>query len=212
MTGLTEANHRRDLFEETGVDEGVQPQLEMLFLQLVVDGRAAHARQTLVVDDLDPLPLFHPEDDQLADNTVRQHVILQLDGEVIEKTGSPQPAEVREDDLFGVVVIQDPAADRRLARSELDVVDVGLRINERRATLRLEAERIREDNRGRAGWRQPRRLRDLHATHGREYGRRGRRLLARRARRSRGSRCPRFADRQGQDKRDVDPRVHRVRT
>ena len=88
-----------DLADQRRVDEGVEPDLRVRFLQLLVDLRGLDLLRADVVDDLDALPLLHVVGDQLADHAVREHVVVGLDREVVEEVGGPQPLEVVADDL-----------------------------------------------------------------------------------------------------------------
>ncbi len=53
-----------------------------------------------VVDDLDPLPLFHAVHDDLAQDAVRVPHVVHLDDEVVEEVRPPQPLEVGDRDLL----------------------------------------------------------------------------------------------------------------
>ena len=55
-----------------------------------------------VVDDLDALPLLHVVGDELADDAVRERVVADLDRQVVEEVGVPQPLEVVAGSIFSV--------------------------------------------------------------------------------------------------------------
>ncbi len=112
----------------------------MLFsFSALFDLRLVDLLQALVVDDLDPLPLLHVVDDQLADDAVRERVVLDPDGQVIEEVGRPQPLEVFANDLLGRLVVGHPPVRRADWPAQLDVVEVGVRLDDREATLLFEA-------------------------------------------------------------------------
>ena len=126
----------------------------VLFLQLLVDLRHFDLLGADVVDDLDALPLLHVVGDELADHAVGEGVVLDVDPEVVEEVRVPQTMEVVEDGLLARIVVRDPDALGRPARFQLDVIQVGLRVDERRAALRLEAGRDQVDDRARTGGRE----------------------------------------------------------
>jgi hypothetical protein len=53
-----------------GIDEGVEPDLDALVAELFFDFRLIDLVGADVVDDLDPLPLLHVVEDDLADDPV----------------------------------------------------------------------------------------------------------------------------------------------
>ena len=118
---------RRHAADLAGIDEGVEPDRDALLLQLLFDLRLVDFLQTLVVDDLDPLALLHVVDDHLADDAVREAVILDADREVVEEVRRPQALEVFADDLLGRFVVRNPlVVGSRSAGTALDVVQVGV--------------------------------------------------------------------------------------
>ena len=165
------ADDARHLANEAGIDEGVEPDLRVRVLQLLVDLRRLDGLAADVIDDLDALPLLHVVGDDLADRAVGELVVGRLDEQVVEEVRVPETVEVLFDRLLGGIVVGDPDAFGRPALFQLDVIQIGLRLDYRRAALRLEAGAEGEDDRRRAG----RRLR----------ARRGRLLAAERDRRKR---------------------------
>ena len=114
--------------------------------------------QALVVDDLDPLALLHVVDDHLADDAVREAVVLDPDRQVVEEGRRPQPLEVLANRLLDCLVVGNPLARDR--RPKLDVVQVGVGLDHRIAALLLEAEDDPEDHRSGTGRREVRGGRD----------------------------------------------------
>ena len=165
------AHDPRDLPNEARIDERVEADLGVRVLQLFVDLRRLDGLRADVVDDLDALPLLHVVGDDLADRAVGELVVGRLDEQVVEEVRVPETVEVLFDRLLGGIVVGDPDAFGRPALFQLDVIKIGLRLDHRRAALRLEAGAEGEDDRRRAG----RRLR----------ARRGRLLAAERDRRKR---------------------------
>jgi hypothetical protein len=139
----TFANQRR-------IDERVEADLRVRLFQLLVDLRDLDLLRSGVVDDLDALPLLHVVGHHLADGSVGELVVGDLDEQVVEEVGVPQPVEIVLDDFLGGVGVRDPLPLRRRAGFQLDVIEVGLRFDDRRAALRLEARRDVEDDRTRA--------------------------------------------------------------
>ena len=122
--------------EEVAVEERVEPQLEPAHPELIVDVGALEnldrrALPVLVVDDLDPLALLHVVGDQLADHAVGEGVVRGLDREVLEEVRGPEALEVVEHPPFGLVGIRHPDPVARPARLGLDVIEIGLRFDER---------------------------------------------------------------------------------
>ena len=66
LLGHQAADDALDAPDQPGIDERVETDLEVLFLQLVVDLRLLDLLAALVVDDLDALALLHLVDDALA--------------------------------------------------------------------------------------------------------------------------------------------------
>ncbi len=135
-----------DLAHEARVDEGVEADLGVRVLQLLVDLRGFDLLRADVVDDLDALPLLHVVGDDLADRPVGELVVADVDPEVVEEIGVPQPVEVVQDGLLARVVVVDPLVLRRGAELLLDVIQVGLRVDDRGVSLRLEARGDEEDH------------------------------------------------------------------
>ena len=115
-----------------GIDEGVEADLGVRVLQLLVDLRDLDLLRPDVVDDLDALPLLHVVGDDLADRPVGELVVADVDPEVVEEIGVPQAVEVVLDGLLARVVVGDPLVLRRGAELLLDVIQVGLRLDDRR--------------------------------------------------------------------------------
>ena len=65
-----------DLPDQAGIDERVEADLRVGFLQLLVDLRDLDLLGADVVDDLDALPLLHVVGDDLADHAVGELVVL----------------------------------------------------------------------------------------------------------------------------------------
>ncbi len=93
-----------------------------------------------VVDDLDPLPLLHVVDHDLPDHAIREAHVAHLGNQIVEEVRAPQPLEVGNDCPFGIVVVRRPDIRGRPAHAlrQLDVVDVGVRLDHREAALLLE--------------------------------------------------------------------------
>ena len=135
-----------DLPDQAGIDEGVETDHRVVFLQLLVNLRDLDLLRSDVVDDLDALPLLHVVGDDLADRPVGELVVAGVDPEVVEEVGVPQPVEVVDDHLLGRVVVRQPDAFRRPALFQLDVIEIGLRLDDRRVALGFEAGRDEEDD------------------------------------------------------------------
>src|SRR4051812_17661299 len=147
------ADDPRHLANETRVDERVEADLRVRVLQLLVDLRDFDFLRADVVDDLDALPLLHVVGDDLPDGAVRERVVIRLEEEVVEEVGVPQPMEVFLDGLLAAVVVRNPDAFGRAALFQLDVIEIRLRLDHRRAALPFEARAEGEDDRRRAGGR-----------------------------------------------------------
>ena len=145
------ADDAGDLADQAGIDEGVEADLGVGVLQLLVDLRRLDLLGADVVDDLDALPLLHVVGHDLADRAVGELVVADVDEQVIEEVRVPQPVEVLEDDLLAVVVPGNPHALRRQAGLQLDVIEVGLGLDDRGVALGLEARRDEQDHRSAAG-------------------------------------------------------------
>ena len=113
------------------VEERIEPERDSQLLHLLVDLGAFHLARPGVVDDLDPRPLFHVVDDPLADHPVRVGIVVHLNPQVVQEVGRPQPLEVVEQHLFRGVGVGRPDAVTRPAGLCLDVIQVGLRLDER---------------------------------------------------------------------------------
>ncbi len=150
------AQHRLDAADHTVVHERVEAQLEAALAQLLLDLRAIDLLAALVVGDLDPLALLHVIRHELADDTVGEGVIADLDAKVIEEAGRPETLEVVADRLFGLLVVGHPDALRRLTRAQLHVIEVGLRLDRRDVALGHEAGTHDPDDRPGIGRRQVR--------------------------------------------------------
>ncbi len=133
------AHDALDLSDEAWIDEGIEPDDRVRVFQLLVDLRHFELLRPDVIDDLDALALLHVVGQDLADRAIRERVVLDVDEEVIEEVRAPQPMEIFLDRFFGLVRIRNPYAFRRAALLQLDVIQVGLRLDERLITLRLEA-------------------------------------------------------------------------
>ncbi len=145
------ADDAGDLADQAGIDEGVEADLGVGVLQLLVDLGRLDLLGADVVDDLDALPLLHVVGHDLADRAVGELVVADVDEQVVEEVGVPEPVEVLEDDLLAVVVPGNPHALRRQAGLQLDVVDVGLGLDDRGVALGLEARGDEQDHRSAAG-------------------------------------------------------------
>ena len=113
------------------IEERIEPQRDARLLHLLVDLGAVDLARPGVVDDLDARPLFHVEDDVLAHHAVGVRRVARPRSEVVEEVGRPQPLEVLEQRLLGLLVEGHPDAVERPARLRLDVIEVGLRLDER---------------------------------------------------------------------------------
>ena len=142
------ADDALDLADQPWIDERVEADLRARLLQLLVDLRDLDLLRAHVVDDLDALALLHVVDDELADHAVGEGIVARFDPEVVEEVGVPQPVEVLEDRLLGRLVVRHPDVLGGPALLQLDVVEVGLRLDDRGAALRLEAGAEGEDDRG----------------------------------------------------------------
>ena len=139
---------RLDLARLGLVVEGVDLDLRVPLLELVLDVRGGEVLRAAVVDDLDPLPLRHHEAHELALRAVGR-----LDPQVVEEARVPQPLEVVAQ-LALVVRVAGLGLDveqQRLALQELVPADVDLR-HHRHGLARL---RLRPGLGGRQGEEQP---------------------------------------------------------
>ena len=118
-----------NLANEGRIDERVESDRRVVFLQLLVNLRDLELLRADVVDNLDPLPLLHVVGDNLADRAVRKLVIGGFDEQVVEELGAPETGEIVVDRLFGISIPRHPLAPRRRARLELDVIEIGLRLD-----------------------------------------------------------------------------------
>ena len=184
------ADDAGDFPHERGVDEGVEADLRHQILQPLVHLRDFDFLRADVVDDLHALPFFDVVRDQLADDAVREAVFLLLDPEILQEVRAPQSREVLVDFLLGRFVPRRPLPLRRQARWQMDVIKVGLGLDDCGAALLFEAGRdlVEDWPRARRGQhfrpvRAPRRRRHVLAADAcREFGpgglgRRSRRLL-----------------------------------
>ena len=137
------------------VEERVEAQRDPELLHLLVDLGALDLARAGVVDDLHARPLFHVEDHALADDAVVVGLVDDLDPQVVEEVGAPQPPEVVAQLLLGGLVVGHPDAVGAAARLRLDVIEVGLRVDQRLVD-RVEAELEEADDRPGAGGRHPR--------------------------------------------------------
>src|SRR4029453_995403 len=137
-----------DAPDQPGIDERVETNLEVLFLQLVVDLRLLDLLAALVVDDLDALALLHLVDDALPDHAVGIGIVDDFDRQILEEVGGPETLEVLDEDLLGLLVVRYPDPIGRPAHLRLDVIQVRLRLDDRHVTLRGERQ-LDEPNEGR---------------------------------------------------------------
>ena len=159
--------HVLDAAQRVLVEEGVEPQLDPFFLQLLGNLRAVDVLRPLVVHDLDALALLHVVQHDLADDAVGEPVIGDFDGEVVEEVGPPQPLEVvHRDPLMGVVP-RHPDVLGRQAGAELDVIEVRFGLDDRGTALLCETGNDQVYDRPGIGRRQRRGLRDGRTTDGR---------------------------------------------
>ncbi len=154
-----------DLADQAGIDERVEADFGVGFLQLLVDLRGLDLLRADVVHDLDPLALLHVVGDDLAEGAVGKLVVGGFNPQVVEEVGVPQPVEVVHDHFLGRVVVRHPDTPRRDARLQLDVIEVGRRFDHRLVALRLEARR-NEQHHGPRIRRRLRRGPGLLAAHG----------------------------------------------
>ncbi len=136
--GLTDDSG--DTADESLVDERVDAQGDPLLLHLLFDLPLVDLVGADVIDDLDPLALLDVVDHQLADHAVAERDVADDDRQVVEEVGRPEPFEVGEDDLLGLIGERHPFLLVRIADQilELDVVDVGQRVDHVRPALRGE--------------------------------------------------------------------------
>jgi hypothetical protein len=104
-----------DAAQLSGVDEGIDAHRQIPLLELVVDRGTGDAGGALVVDNLDALAFFHIEDDELSDDAVAESIVSNVNREVVQEAGVPQPAEVRHGHLFALVGVRNPQTTRGLA-------------------------------------------------------------------------------------------------
>ena len=122
-----------------------------------------------VVHDLDPLPLLHVEDRQLAEDAVGIPDVANVDRQIVEEARGPQPPEVAHQGLFERLVVGNPPVLARTAGACLDVIKVGVRIDDGRPALLLETEHVAVEDRTRRSRRRAGRRRYLlPAEHGRQ--------------------------------------------
>ncbi len=143
-----------DLADQRGIDERVEPDRDAFFLQLVVDLGLLQLLAADVVHDLDALALLHLEDDALADDAVRVVVVDDLDRQVVEEVGRPEPLEVLEQRLLGLLGVGRPHVSRRPRDLRLDVIEVRLGVDDRRPALPGKGQLDEADQRRRPGGRE----------------------------------------------------------
>ena len=148
LLGQHVAHDALNAANELRIDERVEADLDVLFLQLVVDLGLFHFLRARVVDDLDPLTFLHVVGDVLADHTVRVGHVFHVDPEVVEELRPPQPLEVLEHRLF---VVRRPDSLRGTRRSGLDVIEIRLRLDDRLIALRRKCQLDRAHDRCRPG-------------------------------------------------------------
>ena len=83
-----------------------------------------------------------------------KRVVLDADREVVEEVRRPQPLEVLADDLLGRLVVRHPLRSGSCRRPHLDVIEVGIGLDDGEAALLFEAGHDLVDHRSRAGGRQ----------------------------------------------------------
>ena len=136
-----------------GIDEGVDANLGVLGAQLLGDFRDLELLRPGELDDLHPLPLLHVIDDDLADHAVGERVVLNVHPQVVEEVRVPEATEVGLDDAFNLIVVGRPGPLRWTAHPllELDVIEVGLDVDQGDVPLRLKAGAEQPEDRSRTG-------------------------------------------------------------
>ena len=110
LLGHQAAQDAFDAADGALIEERVEAQRDARLLHLLVDLGAVDLVGWHVVDDLDARALFHVEDDVLAQHAVVVAAIEDLDAEVVEEVGRPQPLEVLEQRPLGFFVERRPDA------------------------------------------------------------------------------------------------------
>src|SRR5262249_38638862 len=105
----------------------------------LVDLRRLELFGSGVFDDLNALPLLHVVDNDLANHTVRKDVVERFDLQIIEEVRGPEATEVLFERHFNRVVVCHPHILRRTTWLRLDVIEIGLRLDDGGSTLLLKA-------------------------------------------------------------------------
>ena len=128
MKLLTRPWTRRD---DGLVEERVEAERDAQLLHLLVDLGALDLGRAGVVDDLHARAFFHVINHTLRLHAVFERLVDRLNPQVVEEAGRPQPLEVVEQRPLGRLVVRHPHALGRAAERRLDVIEVGLRLDDR---------------------------------------------------------------------------------
>jgi hypothetical protein len=113
------------------IEERVETELDAELLHFLVDLGALDLRGTRVVHDLHARPLFHVVDDAVAHDAVGERLVDLFNPQVVEEVGGPQPLEVVAQLLLSLFVIRRPEVLGRSAEGRLDVIEIGLGLDDR---------------------------------------------------------------------------------
>ena len=146
--------------DHAGPDAAVEAQLDADRLHRLVDLGPVVLLGALEVDDADPLALLHHEDRAAALDPVGIGVVDDLDREIGQEAGVPQPLEVAEQHLLDRLVVGGPPSLGRQADVVVDlhVVDVRLALHAEDVALGGGRQLDRCEKRRRVGRGQGRRL------------------------------------------------------
>ena len=132
------------------IEERVEAELNVELLHLLVDLGAFDLGGPGIVNDLHARPLFHVVDDVLAHYAIREWHVERFNPQVVEEVGGPQPLEVGEQRLLGLLVERHPHVVSGPAERGLDVIEIGLRFDLGRID-RVETQLGRANDRTRPG-------------------------------------------------------------
>ena len=125
------------------IDERIEPDGDAELAKSFLDLRLLDFFGAFVIDGvLDALALLHLVEDDLADDPVRERIVNGLDREIGQEIGGPERFEILREHLLdgGVVRLPLVLGGQADVVLPLDVIQVGLRLDERHIPLLFEAE------------------------------------------------------------------------